>query len=253
MNEILNVLNRQDVLGVFLVFCRVGTACMLLPGFAIARVPLLFRVLLAFVLSAAAYPFLKISFETAVLGAALTSVILGELAVGIFFGFLCATYAHAVRFFGSFVMALIGLAGIPGQPIDDLEPNPAFVVILSMSFTALVFALDIHLVSFRALIETYNVYPLGEAPKVDLVLDTLGNSLRDTSLMALQASSPFILHGIGINFALGLIGKLTPQLQAYFALMGVSTVAALLVLYVVGSPVLSFLITRYADFLESGL
>ena len=71
--------------------------------------------------------------------------------------------------------------------------------------------------------------------------------------MALQASSPFILHGIGINFALGLIGKLTPQLQAYFALMGVSTVAALLVLYVVGSPVLSFLITRYADFLESGL
>jgi flagellar biosynthesis protein FliR len=253
LNDILNLLNQQDHLGVFFVFCRIGTACMLLPGFAISRVPLLFRALLAFTLSAVAYPFLQIKLTADFQGAALASTILNELFIGIFFGFLCAIFAHAVRFFGNFVMALIGLAGIPGQPIDDIESNPAFVVIFSMTFTALVFALDIHLMSFRALLETYNIYPLGNSLGIVLVLETLGNTLRDTSLMALQASSPFIFHAIAINFALGLVGKLTPQLQAYFALLGISTLVALLGLYVVGSPLLSFLVASYANFLESGL
>jgi flagellar biosynthesis protein FliR len=253
LSQVLNFLNQQDFIGVFLVFCRIGTACMLLPGFAIARAPLLFRVMLAFVISAAVYPFLKISNAKSFSDTVLVGAVLSELFVGFFFGFLCAIFAHAVRFFASFTMALIGLAGIPGQPVDDLEPNPAFVVILSMTFTMMVFALDIHLISFRALLDTYNVYPLGQPPKIESVVEVLGNTLSDSSLMALQASSPFILHSIGINFALGLIGKLTPQLQAYFALMGVSTLAALLGLYIVGSPLLSFMISTYADFLASGL
>jgi flagellar biosynthesis protein FliR len=226
---------------------------MLLPGFAIARAPLLFRVLLAFVISAAAYPFLRIENAKSFVGTALVSAVMSEILIGLFFGFLCAIFSHSVRFFASFTMALIGLAGIPGQSIDDLEPNPAFVVILSMIFTMMVFAFDLHLVSFRALLETYSVYPIGQAPTIETILEVLGNTLTDTSLMALQASSPFILHSIGINFALGLIGKLTPQLQAYFALLGISTLVALLGLYVVGSPILSFLISSYGNFLESGL
>lgn len=226
---------------------------MLLPGFAIARVPILFRVLLAFVISAAIYPYLQLSLRKIDPSGEYISVLLNELFVGLFFGFLCALFAHAVRFFANFVMALIGLAGIPGQPIDDLEPNPPFVMFFSMTFTALVFATNIHLLAFKALIETYDVYPLGEAPQLAAVIETLSSTLRDTSLMALQASSPFILHGIGINFALGLIGKLTPQLQAYFALMGVSTLVALLGLYVMGSPLFSFVISNYSDWLANGL
>jgi flagellar biosynthesis protein FliR len=126
-------------------------------------------------------------------------------------------------------------------------------MIFSLSFTALVFALDLHLISFGALLETYRLYPLGESPGVVSVIEILTNSLHDTSLMALQAASPFILYGIGINFALGLIGKLTPQLQAYFALMGVSILIAFLGLYGIGSPLLSYMVSSYAGWLESGL
>lgn len=213
----------------------------------------MFRVLLAFVVSAAVYPYIKRIEESQISNAAFSSSILNELLIGVFFGFLCAIFAYAVRFFGHFVMALIGLAGIPGQSIDDLEPNPAFVMIFSMAFTALVFALDLHLLSFRALLETYSVFPLGEAPQMDFVIDALGHTLRDTSLMALQASSPFIVYGVGINFALGLVGKLTPQLQAYFALMGMSILIAFIGLSIIGSPLLSYLVSGYANWLESGL
>lgn len=240
-------------MGIFLVFCRVGSACMLMPGFALARAPVMFRVLLALALSAVTYPFLQISNVKLVVEAGLPGAVISETVIGLFFGFLCAIFLHAVRLFASFAMALIGLAGIPGQPVDDLEPNPAFVAIISMTFTMMVFALDIHLLSFRALLSTYSIYPLGHVLNAELMVESIGNVLGDTSLMALQASSPFILHSVGINFALGLIGKLTPQLQVYFALMGISILFALLALYIVGSPIFSFLISSYAGFLESGL
>lgn len=249
MNFLVELLNQQDIRGLVFVFSRVGTAFILLPGFSFARVPMMFRALLAFVVSAAVYPYLTLVDRTEFKNSDVVAVVLNEFLVGIFFGFLCALFVYAVRFFAHFVMALIGLAGIPGQSIDDLEPNPALVMIFSMLFTALVFALDLHLVSFGALLETYKIYPIGQAPSVDALVDTIGNTLRDTSLMALQASSPFILYGIGINFALGLVGKLTPQLQAYFALMGASIIIAFVGLYVIGSPLLSYFVTSYADWL----
>jgi flagellar biosynthesis protein FliR len=246
-------LDQQQLLGVALVFCRVGTATMLLPGFAIARVPMLFRVLLAFSVSATAYPFLHVNTIEPSQQTRFIAVALNELLVGVFFGFMCALFAHAVRFSAGFTMALIGLAGIPGQPIEDLEANSPFVMLLSIVFTALVFATDIYLVSLRALLETYAIYPLGSGPAPAVIIENLAIVMRDTSFMALQASSPFLIHGLGINFALGLVGKLTPQLQAYFSLMGLATLVSFLVLFMIGSPMLSFLISSYADWLENGL
>jgi flagellar biosynthesis protein FliR len=253
LNAVVAILNQLDIQALIFVFSRVGTAVMLLPGFSFARVPMMFRALLAFVVSASVHPFLDFAEMRDLPESAVIGMLFNELFVGIFFGFLCALFGHAVRFFAHFVMALVGLAGIPGQSIDDIEPNPAFVMILSMTFTALVFALDLHLLSFGALIETYKVYPLGEAPSLDVAMATLSDTLRDTSIMAVQASSPFILYGIGINFALGLVGKLTPQLQAYFALMGVSIIIAFLALSIVGSPLLSYMVTSYGGWLEGGL
>lgn len=214
---------------------------------------MMFRALLAFVVSAAAYPYLQVLNGPNLVNSDIVAVVLGELLIGLYFGFLCALFVYAVRFFAHFVMALIGLAGIPGQSIDDLEPNPALVMIFSMLFTALVFALDLHLVSFGALIETYKIYPMGQAPDTRVILNTISNTLGDTALMALQASSPFVLYSVSINFALGLVGKLTPQLQVYFALMGGSILIALLALVVVGPSLLSHFVANYASWLESAL
>ncbi len=226
---------------------------MLIPGFAVLRAPMIVRLFLALSLSMAMYPLLRVLWKQGVLVDDFVRILFVEVAVGLFFGFLCAIFSHAIKFAATFIMALIGLAGIPGQPIDDLEPNPPFVMLLSMVFTALVFATDLHLACLLALIETYHVYPLGMLPNPATAFETILNSLRDTSLLVLQASSPFILHSLGINFALGLVGKLTPQLQVYFALMGVSTLIALLVLYLMSAPTFMLFLDSYAFWLENGL
>jgi flagellar biosynthesis protein FliR len=246
-------LTQLDILAIFLVFCRIGTACILMPGFALTRAPMLFRIMLAFAMSAAVYPLQVNSFRASLDPENLVAVLLNELLAGLFLGFLCALFVYAVRFAAHFILSIVGLAGIPGQPVEDMEANPPFVLLVSMCFTALIFALDLHLTSFRALSNSYTLFPLGQGPAFDVATSAIGDLLRDTSLMALQASAPFILYALSINFALGLIGKLTPQLQVYFALMGLSTLLALVLMAIIGSPLLSFFSSSYAMWLETGL
>jgi flagellar biosynthesis protein FliR len=246
-------LTERDLLGVVLVFGRIGTASMLMPGFALARAPMLFRILLAVALSAAIYPMQRARLGQSVDEASLVPALLNELLVGLFIGFLSAFFVYAVRFAAHFVFSMVGLAGIPGQPVDDAEANPPFVLLVSMAFTALIFALDLHLLSFRAVANSYDVFPPGQSPGFDVAVDTIGALLRDTTLLALQAASPFILYALAINFALGLIGKLTPQLQVYFALMGLSTLLALVILAIIGAPLLNVFSSGYAAWLEQEL
>jgi flagellar biosynthesis protein FliR len=244
---------ENDLLTIFLVFARIGTASMLMPGFALARAPMLFRVLLALALSAAIYPLQRTQGIVWPNGAAFIATLMSELVIGLLIGFLCAMFIYALRFATHFIVSMVGLAGIPGQPIDDAEANPPLVMLVSMSLTALIFASDLHLVSLRALASSYDLYPPGQLPNPATVMDAIAILLRDTSLLALQVASPFILYSLAINFALGLIGKLTPQLQAYFALMGLSTLLALVVLAIVGAPLLNVFASAYAAWLEQGL
>jgi flagellar biosynthesis protein FliR len=242
-----------DALGIFLVFCRIGTATMLLPGFALTRAPVMFRVMLALAMSAAVYPLQQSALRHLISRESLVLQVLNELLTGLFIGFLCALFVYAVRFAAHFILSIVGLAGIPGQPVEDMEANPPFVLLISMCFTALIFALDLHLTSFRALSNSYTLFPLGQGPAFEVATSTISELLRDTSLMALQASSPFILYALAINFALGLIGKLTPQLQAYFAVMGLSTLLALVLMAIIGSPLLTLFASSYGSWIETGL
>jgi flagellar biosynthesis protein FliR len=106
LSYVIDLFNTQDVRGIVFVFCRVGTAFILLPGFSFARVPVIFRTLLAFVVSASAFQFLQAIENKNLSNGDVVVVILNELFIGLFFGFLCALFVYAVRFFAHFVSGL---------------------------------------------------------------------------------------------------------------------------------------------------
>jgi flagellar biosynthesis protein FliR len=246
------IIGEQLLIQLFLVFCRVGTACMLLPGFSSNRFPASFRVLLAAALSMAVLMFFGGFNGREISAAQLPVLAISELVLGLFLGFSGALFVHAVRFAAGFISSLIGLAGIPGQPIEDMEASPPLSSLYSMAFTLLLLNTDLHLASFDALLETYRVFPLGGAPAAGDAQAMLLNVLRDTFLLALQISSPFIIYSFCMNFVLGVIGKITPQLQVYFAFTGVAILGAFLALFLLAPSQLSLAADRYRSLVENG-
>jgi flagellar biosynthesis protein FliR len=236
----------------FLVFCRVGTAFMFMPALGGPRYPALVRVLLSLAVSLALTPMIqhKMSFSNAGnSGALIVNYVLVEISFGLIIGFWGLCFIYGARFAGTFIVNMIGLAGIPGQPVDEQEPSSHLVTLLSLGTTALIFASDGHLMSIKALIASYDQLPFGRIHSPATALSQTLVVLRNTFIVALQVSSPFLLLTVVVNFALGLANRMTPQLSVYFAFTGVLTIVSLVGLAALSPNILMWSVVAYENFL----
>jgi flagellar biosynthesis protein FliR len=236
----------------FLVFCRVGTAFMFMPAVSGPRYPALVRVLLSLAISIALTPLVqqRMSLSNPVDSGALEIIsILVEISLGLMIGFWGLCFIYGARFAGTFIVNMIGLAGIPGQPVDEQDPSSHLVTLLSLGTTALIFASDGHLMSIKALVASYDHLPFGQIHSPATAMSQTLMVLRSTFVVALQVSSPFLLLTVVVNFALGLANRMTPQLSVYFAFTGVLTIVSMVVLANISPNVLMWSVVAYQNFL----
>ncbi len=246
---------QNVVISFFIIFCRIGGALVLMPGFSNPRFPTVVRLMFSMVLSVALTPYLWTylqDLQVDIKTSHFIPIIAVETAIGLMFGFWCFCFLHASRFAGTFISTAVGLAGIPGQPIDEQNPSSHLASLLSLTATMLIFASGLHLVSVRALIQTYQILPMGKMPGSLWMVNTTLQLLRETSILALQISSPFILLVVVSNFALGLINRFTPQLSVYFAVTGLVSMISLGILSLASPQLLSMSEQSYSNWLQSG-
>src|SRR5690606_33601945 len=98
------------VLAMFVAFCRIGACFMVLPGFSSARIPVLFRLLMAAAISMAILPMLWDTIYPKVSGSdyAYIYLIIGELLVGTMYGIIPRFYVLGLQFAGSAISMSIG-------------------------------------------------------------------------------------------------------------------------------------------------
>lgn len=226
---------KQELLGAaavyIVVFCRFGAALILLPGLSGIRIPMTVRIFMALLISFAITPLMFDQVKAAVPRVMATpALVWTELIIGLAFGFWCFCFLHASRFAAHIISSSVGLAGIPGQPIEESEPSNPLATLMSLGATALILSSNLHLLSLEALSRSYISMPALELPAGRWLAENSTKLIRETSVLAIQISSPFIVLAVVTNLALGLCGKFTPQLQIYFALMGLTILLSLLLL-----------------------
>ncbi len=249
----MNWLTDQFLFNYFLVFCRIGIAFGLMPALGGARYPVMVRLLFALGLSLSLTPLVSAINQLPTTGDSdKIRAIFFEVIAGFVLGFWCSCFIYILRFAGSFVVNMIGLAGIPGQPIDEAEPSTPIATLLSMTLTALIFATGLHLQSLDAMVQSYRIFPLGAVIAPQLPAQTTTEVLSRCFFLGLQFSSPFLVFSIIWNFSLGLANRMTPQLSVYFAFSGLLTVISLAILALVAPKLLYIPLSAYEDFLTSG-
>ena len=237
----------------FLVFCRIGGCLMLTAGFASARVPVLVRLAIALSASLALAPLVWQPVHAALQRFpqdAQGLLILSELAAGAGIGLLCRLFLAGLQFGAAMAANAAGLAGMSGAPVDDSEPAPALVTFISLSGTMLIFAADLHLEVFRALVESYATLPPALAIDPAQILGRLEQQFSAVFALSLRLCGPFILYAVVVNLAIGLVNKFTPQIPVYFALLGLVTAGGLLLLWAVAEDWLLLFTAEYAGWLR---
>lgn len=205
-----------DLLGVFLVACRVGGCLMLMPGFSSARVPVRVRLFIAIAIALVVAP---IAIERDALkgmsGDGLARVIFAEIVSGAIMGFVARIYLSGLGFMTTAMAHYIGLNALGGS-IDGDEAMPSLASLVTVLATLVLFAWDLHRLVVVMVIESYARLPLSVMPEFGAILRLTASSLQAAFFLGLQVIGPFVIYGILVNMIFGILGKLIPQVPSYF-------------------------------------
>lgn len=249
-----DVLEAQ-ILGILLLFCRMGGRIIVAPGFSSPRIPVQVRLFMAVGITCALSPMmLREMVETLAVIPAHQHMflILQETLFGVLIGFMARCFFLALQFAATAISNFIGLAGIPGIPLEEGDTGSPLATLTSTAAILIVFTLGLHLELLRAVIDSYDVLPIGHGVAAELALSSVLATISETWLLALQLSGPFLLYGVIVNLALALGNRFAQQISVYHATTGAVMLGGFLLLYLIWMDWIMVFAAAYRSWLMEG-
>ncbi|MGY2049301.1 flagellar biosynthetic protein FliR [Methylobacterium sp. JK268] len=209
-----------------LVFARVGTLVMLMPGIGETvvspRLRLAFALLVALVLFPVVRPLLPQQGGT---GPDLIGTLIGEIAVGLVLGLAVRAVLAALQTAGTVIAQQLGLAYAMTVDPTTAGQQATLGTFLTLLGITLVLATDLHHLAIAGIRDSYALMPPVGVPATGDAADLAIRAVARGFSLAVRISAPFIAFGILFNLGLGVLSRLMPQMQVFF----VATPAAILI------------------------
>jgi flagellar biosynthetic protein FliR len=251
----MTALGPSTVLAVFVLFCRIGTCLMLMPGTSSSRIPAQVRLFLAFALTLVLTPLLLPVLQPAVADyapATLVPLIVSETLIGGMIGLLGRIFFLALQTLAMAASNFVGFGAMAGSPIEETEPMPELVTLITLTAAVLLFLTDQHWEILRAVVASYSALPPAGGFVARFGLTQVADALSAAFFLALRITSPFIIYAVIINFAIGLTNKLTPQIPIYFISAPFVLLGGLFLLYFTIKEFLRLFMQGFAAWLAGG-
>ncbi len=230
-----------------LVFARVGTAFMSLPGIGEAFVAARVRLLLALLVSALLVPGLLPQLPAMPTQPfSLALLVGGEVFYGAFIGLLARLIVATVEVAGMIIAMQISLSNASVFNPAMAAQSSLTSALLGITALVLLFATDLHHLLLLAVADSYTVFRPGIAPQFGDFASAYAQLLSQSFVVATQLAAPLIILGLVFYLGLGLMSRLMPQLQIFFIAIPAQIYLGLLVLGLTLST-LMLLWLRYAQ------
>ncbi len=213
-----------------LIFARLGAVMMLLPGIGESYVPPRIRLSLALVITLALWPVLTAYLPPLPesLGATIGWVI-REILVGLAIGSVLRAFMTALATAGEVVSLQTTLSFAQTANPMQAQPGTTVSAFLTILGVALIFATDTHHLFIAGLVGSYRliapVQPLVAEDFTALAIRTLGESF----MLGVQLAGPILVFALVLNIGSGLIARIMPQFQVFFATAPISVLGGLAV------------------------
>ena len=218
----------DEVWAAALIFARLGAVLLLLPGIGESYVPPRIRLSLALVMTLALWPVL-----TAYLPPMPDSLgstvgwIIREVLVGLAIGAVLRAFMTALATAGEVVSLQTTLSFAQTANPLQAQPGSTIAAFLTVMGVTLIFATDTHHLFIAGLVGSYRliapVQPLIATDFTTLAVRTLGESF----LLGIQLAGPILVFSLILNLGSGLIGRIMPHFQVFFATAPLSILGGL--------------------------
>jgi flagellar biosynthetic protein FliR len=105
------------------------------------------------------------------------------------------------------------------QTTNPTESQPAATVgsFLTVVGLALIFSTDLHQLFIGAIAKSFSVFVPGKALPLDDLVSLAVRMTGQTFALGIQLAAPLLVFGLIFNFSAGLIGRVMPHFQIFFA------------------------------------
>ncbi len=211
-----------------MIFARIGAVLLMLPGVGESYVPPRIRLSLALVVSLALWPVVSgtLPARPETLGRQ-AGWINSEVLVGLALGAMLRIFLTALATAGEVVALQTTLAFAQTANPMQASPGSTISAFLMLLGTTLIFATNTHHLFIAGLVGSYEliapVRPLVTGDFATMAVRTLG----DAFMLGIQLAAPVLVFAIIFNLASGLIGRVMPAFQVYFAAAPLSIILGL--------------------------
>lgn len=244
----LDMFLMSQLSAIAMIFFRIGSALMVLPGFGDVYVSPRIRLLFGLVLSVLLMPLLGPRMPVLPdSGYALALVIISEVAVGLFMGFVARTILMTLHVAGSIIAMQSSLAvGTQFDPSSG-QQSPVVSNILTVTALTLFFTTDMHHLVIAALVQSYDVFKPGDfAPLQDMNILHV-RMVADAFNLGVALSAPFIVVSLLFYLAGGLMTRLMPNFQVFFIMMSPQIMLAFFLLMALTGTILHLFMNFMED------
>lgn len=236
-----------NIYAFLMVFLRLGTALMIMPGFMSSYVNTQVRLSVAVALSIVLMPLIAPQLppqprETLLF----LQYIFSEIVVGLFIGLVMQILFTALNLAGFTAGQAIGFGN--AQIFDPATQNQSIVVETFLSIVALtvIFLTDIHHLMLSAVIDSYALLPVSAKLPLGDFADNLSRSFNQSFVIGFKIGSPFIAFTIIFYSGIGLVSRLMPQLNIFFLSLPLQIYLGLGLLFIT-APVMIIWFTKYFE------
>ena len=201
-----------------LVFVRVSAIVMLIPGIGDAAVPPRIRLAFALLLSLVLFPLAApaISAIPATSGA-LGGAVIREALIGLMIGGLVRMFLASLAVAGEAIALQTTLSFAQTANPLQAQPGTSITAFLSLLGVTLIFATNLHHMFIAAIANSYDLFPPGRAVPVQEASNMAVRTVSQAFSLGIQLAAPVIVFSLILNIAAGIIGRVMPQFQIFFA------------------------------------
>ncbi|MFC7379139.1 flagellar biosynthetic protein FliR [Brevundimonas sp. GCM10030266] len=234
-----------------LIFARIGAVLLMLPGVGESYVPPRIRLSFGLVVTLALWPVVAGSLPAlpATVGG-MAGWVIREVIVGLMIGALLRSFLTALSTAGEIVSLQTTLSFAQTANPMQAQPGTTIAAFLMLLGTTLIFATNTHHLFIAGLVGSYELIaparPLVTGDFTTLAIRTLGDSFA----LGVQLSAPLLVFALIFNLASGLVGRVMPAFQIFFAAAPLSVILGLSIFALSLGVVGTVFIDRYRALIQ---
>jgi len=251
MQSLIQQFVLDQLITYILVFCRVGTTVMIMPGigdsFVSANVRLMFALAFAVVISPIAAQYLP----DVTSNAQLVSLIISEIVIGFFIGTVARIFMAALDVAGMLISMQMGLGSAMMFNPQMAGQGSLVGAFLSICGATLLFTTNLHHMLIYGMVDTYITFPVSSGiPLSSGMASTISQAVVKSFSIGFYISVPFIVVSLFLYIGMGILGRLMPQVQIIAIALPIQIMGGLIVFSTIFASLMLYWLQNYDEAIQ---